>query len=162
MSPMNLSAGSMAQQLDRLAQEQLEIAQRLGNLNQGGKEAGMAAEFDAMAREAEALARQLRSGAGLPPDVMARQERMFHRLLDAGRSLEKEEYEDERSGERPGRHAPREVDALDRRMFENATRFPAPTAEELQALPPAQRRLILDYFERLNRPLPPAPAGGSR
>ena len=33
---------------------------------------------------------------------------------------------------------------------------------ELQALPPAFRRLILDYFERLNRPQPPQqepPAG---
>jgi hypothetical protein len=162
MSPMNLSAGAMAQQLDRLAQEQLEIAQRLGSMNAGGAETGLAQELDALAREADELSRQLRSGTGLSPEVLARQERLFHRMLDAGRSLEKDEFEDERSGERPGRIDPRTIEELDRRLFENATRFPAPTAEELQSLPPAQRRLILDYFERLNRPQPPAaPAAGT-
>jgi hypothetical protein len=50
---------------------------------------------------------------------------------------------------------PRGGRPLDARLFQDPTRFRAPTAEELQALPPAYRRLILDYFERLNRPLPP-------
>jgi hypothetical protein len=162
MSPMNLSAGAMARQLDRLAAEQLEIARRLGELNAGGRGSVLGSELDAMVREAGEVARRLSGGGGLPPELLARQARLFHRLLDAGRSLERDEYEDERSGERPGRFTPRDPGALGRRLFDGGARFPAPAAEELQALPPAQRRLILDYFERLNRPppLPPRPAPG--
>ena len=103
-----------------------------------------------VAREAEDLARQMQSGR-MPPDARARQERLFHRMLDAGRTLEKDEIEDERSAERPPMLDARAVDALDPNLFRDPTRFRAPTAEELQALPPAYRRLILDYFEKLNR-----------
>jgi hypothetical protein len=46
----------------------------------------------------------------------------------------------------------RTVEDLDPALFRDPTRFRAPGAAELQALPPAYRRLILDYFERLNRP----------
>ena len=73
-------------------------------------------------------------------------------MLDAGRSLEKDEVEDERTAERASRFDARSVDDLDAALFRDPTRFRAPGAAELQALPPAYRRLILDYFERLNRP----------
>jgi hypothetical protein len=161
LPPMNLSAGAMSQQLNRLAAEQLAIARRLGGMNTGGRDDSFG-EIDILAREAEEVARQVRTG-GPSPEVLARQQRLFHRLLDAGRSLEKDEYEDERAGEQPGRLAPHTADPLDSRLFDDATRFRAPTAEELRALPPAYRRLILDYFERLNRPLPPeSQQGGGR
>ncbi|HSJ24419.1 MAG TPA: hypothetical protein VK929_07125 [Longimicrobiales bacterium] len=162
MSPMNLSAGAMADQLERLAREQAEIAERLGSVDGGARDAGLGDELDALVREAEELARQLQGGSGLTAETLARQERLFHRLLDAGRSLEKEEYEDERTGERPTGFTPRAVEELDGRLFADPTRFPVPTAEELRSLPAAQRRLILDYFERLNRPAPPAPGAVSR
>jgi hypothetical protein len=152
--PMNLSQQAVSQQMERLASEQMEIARRLGSLNKGGQESA-AGEIDALAREAAELARQL-NGGRLPPDVVARQERLFHRLLDAGRSLEKQEFEEERTAERPGSYDPRDPRALDPRLFQDPTRFRAPTAEELQAWPPGYRRMILDYFERLNRPVPPA------
>jgi hypothetical protein len=161
LQPMNLSAGAMSQQLNRLAQEQMEIARRLGNLNQGGNAESIMGDVDALAGEAEELSRRMRSGSGLSPEVLARQERLFHRLLDAGRTLEKDEYEEERAGERARAFDPRNPGALDPRIFQDPTRFRAPTQEELQALPPAYRRMILDYFERLNRT--PAPAtGGTR
>jgi hypothetical protein len=153
LAPMNLSQQAMSQQLDRLSGEQLDIARRLGSLNQGGPEDPLG-DIDALAREAEALARQLTSGR-VPPEVLARQQRLFHRLLDAGRTLEKDEYEDQRTGERANRFDVRQAAPLDPRLFQDPTRFRVPTAEELQALPPAYRRLILDYFERLNRPAPP-------
>jgi hypothetical protein len=151
--PMNLSQQAVSQQMERLASEQMEIARRLGSLNQGGQENAVG-EIDALAREAADLARQLHGGR-LPPDVLARQERLFHRLLDAGRVLEKDEFEEERTAERPGTFDPRNPPALDPRLFQDPTRFRAPTAEELQAWPPGYRRMILDYFERLNRPVPP-------
>jgi hypothetical protein len=162
LAPMDLSAGSVSGQLDRLAAEQAELARRLGSMELSAQDT-RAGDLDALAREADAVARQLRGG-GLSPEVLARQQRLFHRLLDAGRSLEKEEYEDHRTGEGPGRFTPADAAALDRSLFDDATRFRPPTPEELQALPPAYRRLILDYFERLNRPLPPAPSpnGGRR
>jgi hypothetical protein len=154
LAPMNLSQQALSQQMERLANEQMEIARRLGHLNRGGQESA-AGEIDALAREAADLARQLNAGR-LPPDVLARQERLFHRLLDAGRALEKDEFEEERTAERPGPFTPRHAPALDPRLFEDPTRFRAPTAEELQAWPSGYRRMILDYFERLNRPAAPA------
>jgi hypothetical protein len=153
LAPMDLSQAALSQQLDRIASEQMEMARRLGSMNRGSRE-DPGGEIDALAREAEALARLLQSGQ-LPPETLARQERLFHRLLDAGRSLEKDEYETEREAERADRFDPTSADALDARLFQDPTRFRAPTSAELQALPPAYRRLILDYFERLNRPQPP-------
>jgi hypothetical protein len=137
-----------------MSAEQMEIARRLGDLNQGGRE-GLMGDIDALAREAAEIARQMQSGS-MPPETRARQERLFHRMLDAGRSLEKDEVEDERSAERPSRFDRTGVDALDPALFRDPTQFRAPSAEELQALPPAYRRLILDYFERLNRTQPAA------
>lgn len=149
LTPMNVTQNARGQQLNRLSQEQMEIARRLGELNRGGRES-MNGDVDALAREAEEIARQMQSGR-MPPETLARQERLFHRMLDAGRSLEKDEVEDERTAERASRFDARAVDDLDPALFRDPTRFRAPGAAELQALPPAYRRLILDYFERLNR-----------
>src|SRR5690606_14468189 len=124
---------------------------KLGGMNQslGGREE-LLGDLDALSQEAEQIARDL-SGGRLPPEVIERQERLFHRLLDAGRSLEKDETTDERVAERPGQIDPSQVQALDASLLDAATRFRTPTAEELRGLPPAYRRLILEYFERLNR-----------
>lgn len=153
LSPMEISQAARSQQLNRMSAEQMEIARRLGELNRGGKE-GLMGDIDALAQEAEEIARQMQNGQ-MPPEARARQERLFHRMLDAGRSLEKDEVEDERSAERPQLVERRMVDELDAALFRDATRFRAPSADELRSLPPAYRRLILDYFERLNRPLAP-------
>jgi hypothetical protein len=153
LTPLDLPATAVSQQLDKLAAEQLEIAERLAALRDGARgdaPTGMAA----LVAEAEAIAQQLQRGQ-LPAELLARQERLFKRLLDAGRTLEKDDYEDQRTGERPGAVEARSAAALDAGIFRDATRFRAPSPEELQALPPAYRRLILDYFERLNRPEAP-------
>jgi hypothetical protein len=94
--PLQLSQQSMSQQTQRLSSEQMDVARRLGNLNQGGEESALG-DIEALAREAAELARQLQGGR-VPPELLARQERLFHRLLDAGRSLEKEEFEEQRTG----------------------------------------------------------------
>jgi hypothetical protein len=43
------------------------------------------------------------------------------------------------------------IRALKPGLFDNTDKFTPPTAEQLRDLPPAYRRLILEYFERLNR-----------
>lgn len=155
LQPLGLPQSAVTDQARRLGQEQAQIAQQLEGMSNmlGGRE-DVLGQIDALAREAEALAREL-DGGRLPPEVLARQERLFHRLLDAGRTLEQEETSDERTAERPGTAEARQPGALDPRLFENGARYRVPTAEELRSLPPAYRRLILDYFERLNRPAPP-------
>jgi hypothetical protein len=159
LEPMSLSAAAMAQQLERLAAEQMELARQLGNLT-AAERARLGDDVEPLAREAEGIAQQLSAGA-LPAHIAARQERLFHRLLEAGRTLEKDEYEETRLGERPDDFDPIIVAPLDARLFQDTTRYRPPSAETLRALPPAYRRLIQDYFERLNRPVPPAgePAG---
>jgi hypothetical protein len=157
LAPMNLSGGAMSQQLERMAAEQLEIARRLGSLtSREGQDSP--AEVQALAGEAESIARLLGTG-NLPPEAVARQERLFHRLLDAGRTLEKDELDEQRTGERPGPFDPRRPAALDAMLFRDSARFQVPTSEELRSLPPGYRALILDYFERLNRPAPPRSDG---
>jgi hypothetical protein len=115
----------------------------------GGRE-DVLGRVDELAREADAIARAMERG-GPPPQVLARQERLFHRLLDAGRTLEKDEESDERVGESPGDFERNAVGALNPALFESGTRYRVPTPEELRGLPPAYRKLILDYFERINR-----------
>jgi hypothetical protein len=160
LAPMDVTQNARGQQLNRLSAEQSEIARRLGELNRGGQES-MMGDLDALAREAEEIARQMQSGR-IPPETLARQERLFHRMLDAGRSLEKDEVEDERSAERPAGFDRGVIEDLDPALFLDPTRFRAPSATELQSLPPAYRRLILDYFERLNRVQPPQPVPSAR
>jgi hypothetical protein len=141
----------MTPQLNRMAQEQREIASKLEGMNgRMGRQEDMLGRLDQMADEAEQIAKALEGGR-LPPEVLARQERLFHRLLDAGRSMEKDEVSDERVGERAGAFTPSKAAAIDPALMDNAARYRVPTPEELRGLPPAFRRLILDYFERLNK-----------
>jgi hypothetical protein len=157
LMPLSLSPAASAEQARRLGREQQQLAQQLAGMNDlpGGR-GDVLGQLDLLAKEANALARELQGGR-IPPEVIARQQQLFHRLLDAGRSLEREETSEEREAERPGAVAPAAVPPIDPAQLRDASRFRAPTPEELRALPPAYRQLILDYFERLNRPLPPTP-----
>lgn len=158
--PMNLSPSAMARELQRLGAQQRNIAQQLEGVsrNVGGRD-DVLGNLDALAAEAERIAREMEAGR-LPPETRARQERLFHRLLDAGRSLERDEQTDERVADRPGAFDPTDAGALDERLLDDGTRYRVPTPAELRALPPAYRRLILEYFERLNRAAEPGPAPG--
>lgn len=147
LAPMQLGPGTLAQQLQELAGAQRAIAERLQGMEPGQATLG---DLDAMAREADRLAQEL-AGSRLTPEVLRRQERLFHRLLDAGRSLERDEPSERRRAERPGAIAPAGVRPLDPRLQDTGLRFPPPGAAVLRALPPAYRLLILQYFDRLNR-----------
>ena len=53
--------------------------------------------------------------------------------------------------ERPGAVGASQGDALDAALLRNGARYEVPTAEELRNMSPGMRRLILEYFELLNR-----------
>jgi hypothetical protein len=169
MMPMPMPQQSRQQQMQQMAQQQQQIAADLGQMSNQEGDQGPLADLQSLGEEAEAIARELEQGR-LEPETRERQERLFHRLLDAGRSLEKEEESTEResdevtgfeTGEIPGLSA----DAL------GLARFGLPDAAALNRLPPAMRALVRNYFERLNRdagglpgdlPATPPAGGGGR
>lgn len=164
--PMQLGAEAMRMQAEQLAQGQESVAGELGSMaDRPGANQETLGDLEALAREAEALAREL-AGGRLDAETLRRQERLFQRLLDAGRTLERE---DEDSEERRGRTAQEVERGMVRPLDPSALglRYALPGSTELQGLPPAQRQLVLEYFERLNRLSPPAavgpqPPGGGR
>jgi hypothetical protein len=133
-----------------LARQQRSVAQQLDEMgDQPG--ANRAAE---LAREARRLAEALEGGR-LDAATLARQEQLFRRLLDAGRSLEKDERED---SDRREAKAALGAEAV---TPENATasgraaaRFREPTWDELRGLSADERRAILEYFKRINAERP--------
>jgi hypothetical protein len=146
MGMPNGGSSGAGQSLARaLAQKQRAIADQL-------EEAGDAAGGDRaaqLAREARQLADALDNGR-LDGGTLARQQQLFRRLLDAGRSLEKEERED--SGKREatsatGNETFTPTAKVDPRA---AIKFRPPTWQELRGLSADERRAILDYFTRIN------------
>lgn len=158
LMPMQLGQQAMSQQLQQMSQGQQSVAGDLGDLaDEPGSEESLG-DLQQLAREAELLARELQQGR-LTPEMVQRQERLFHRLLDAGRSLEREEFSEERESEVPGAFERGEVLSLTGEQL-GVMPYELPDGEQLQRLSPAVRQLVLDYFERLNRARPPA-GGGS-
>lgn len=156
LTPMRLGEETLAEQMEEMAQRQNEVAEELGEMSEEGKQEGdPLGDLSAFAEEAERLAEALAQGR-LDPEVLRRQERLFHRLLDAGRTLERDEESEERESEQPGAFTRDGVSALSAGSLD-ALRFELPGAAVLRALPPAQRALVLRYFERLNS----ASRGGS-
>ena len=150
ITPMKLGQQARANQLRAAAESQEKIARQLSELAQRPPDRAQAlGDLDALAREAQALAERL-ARETLDAETLQRQERLFHRLLDAGRSLEKDEYSDERESSAPGQFERNAVELLSAEDL-GALRFQLPPSEELQRLSPAQRQMVLEYFERLNR-----------
>ncbi len=152
MMPMQLSQQAMQQQMQQMAQGQQSVASDLGEMSdQPGQEDQALGDLQAMAEEAEAIAEAM-AGGRLDREMVERQQRLFHRLLDAGRTLRKEEEDEseERESEEPGEFDRTEVSPLDAGDLD-AVRFQLPSAEYLSRLSPAERSLVLRYFERLNR-----------
>jgi hypothetical protein len=135
-----------AQSLARaLARQQRGVADQL-------EEAGDAAGGDKaaqLAQEARRLADAL-DGGRLDASTLARQQQLFRRLLDAGRSLEKEDREDTGKREATSAKGDAAFTPAGTVQTKAAVRFPPPRWEELRGLPADERRAILDYFTRLN------------
>ena len=150
LTPMRLGQETMAERMEEMAGRQEEVAEGLDEMTEEGPEEGdPLGDLSAFAEEARRLAEALAQGR-LDPEVLRRQERLFHRLLDAGRTLERDEESEERESEEPGAFERTGVSALSRDDMD-ALRFALPDAAALRALPPAQRALVIRYFERINR-----------
>jgi hypothetical protein len=152
ITSLQLGEQALREQLERLAEEQQSVADDLEDLSEEERaEEEALGDLSRFAAEAEALAEALARGR-LTPETTERQERLFHRLLDAGRSLQKEDEDvsDERQSKTPGAFERADVVPLGSNRL-GALRYGIPSAGELQRLPPAVRQLVLQYFERLNR-----------
>jgi uncharacterized Zn finger protein len=103
-----------------------------------------------MADEAKDLARRLEAQR-LDRETVERQERLFRRMLDAGRTLQGRQ-EDERkerqstTAKDDSVHLP---PALRAELLQGDSGLRVPSWEELQRLSPEERRLVVDYFRRL-------------
>jgi hypothetical protein len=142
-------AGSSAirEQLQRMAARQRALAQELERLRGQGDMAGAGQ----MAQEARDLARRLEAGR-LDRSVVERQERLFRRMLDAGRTLQgrEEDQKKERQSTTATDDSVHLPPALRARLRGDGERLRVPTWEELQQLSPEERRLVVDYFRRLS------------
>jgi hypothetical protein len=150
LPPMRLGEQAMAQQLSDLSQQQGSVARDIENVSRAPGADDALGDLVQLAREAELLAQSLAEGR-LTPEVVQRQERLFHRLLDAGRSLEREEFSEDRKSEAPGIFERADVIALSAEQL-GIMPYELPDGGELRGLSPAVRQLVLEYFERLNRP----------
>jgi hypothetical protein len=149
--PMAGSAG-IRQELRRLAERQRALAEELQRLQAQGDMTG-AGE---LAEEAKELARRLDMGR-LDRQVVERQERLFRRMLDAGRTLQgtEEDERKERQSTTATADSVRLPPALRARLTGDDGRLRVPSWDELQRLSPEERRLVVDYFRRLSEVLAP-------
>ncbi|HJS43987.1 MAG TPA: hypothetical protein VJ755_10990 [Gemmatimonadales bacterium] len=148
MLPM-MGAGGQAitQRLRELAAQQRALAEQLERLQAEGEASGAGA----LAQEARELARQLEAGR-LDRRTVERQERLYRKLLDAGRSLSGEEPDEQK--ERTSKSAVGDSIHIPGALAPGATgsgpKVRYPTWDELSGLTPEQRRMVLEYFRRLN------------
>jgi len=146
---MGMGGDAMMQRIRELANRQRQLAEQLERLQAGG-DAGAAG---ALAQEARELARQLEAGR-LDRRTIERQERLYRKLLDAGRSLSGEEPDEQK--QRTSRSATGDSVHIPAALLPGATgtgpKVRYPTWDELTGLTPEQRRMVLEYFRRLNEP----------
>ncbi len=136
----------LQQMLQELAERQRQLGEELERMDaEGGPKSA-----EELAEEALELARMLEAGQ-LDRETVERQERLFRRLLDAGRTLrsdeedEKEERQSE-TGDQTNLRLPPELLG----PTGPEAQYPYPKWEQLRRFSPEERRLILDYFRRLN------------
>jgi hypothetical protein len=151
---MPMPGGQMSSELQAtaraLARQQRSVAQQLDEMGEGAG-GDRAAQ---LAKEARQLADALEGGR-IDGTTLARQQQLFRRLLDAGRSLEKDEREDSNKREAKAARGdelftPANTDATGK----NGAKFQEPNWNELRGLTADERRAILDYFKRINEQKP--------
>lgn len=139
-----MGASGFQQQLQALADQQRSLAREMERIRAGGQLPGARD----LGQEAAELAARLEAGR-LDRETVARQERLFRRMLDAGRTLQGEEQDDQKERQsttaRPGELA---LPPASRRSG-GAAGPRVPTWDQLQALSPEERRLVIEYFRKL-------------
>lgn len=156
--PMGAAGGQIDQELQRLADEQRKIARGLRDVGRLPGSDQLLGRPGQMAAEADSIADQLAAGR-LDQETVDRQQRLFHHLLDAGRTLEQDQRDPSHRESRTAR-GEGAVPAPPPLTSEGVLRYPLPSESELRDLPPGYRGLVLDYFERLNRASDSTEAGG--
>jgi hypothetical protein len=138
--------GDVREQARQLSRSQREVAQQLAEVGDADQ-SGRAAE---LAREARQLAQALEQGA-VDPAVLERQQRLFRRMLDAGRTLENDKQDESAKREsRPGDQSNPFLPPDGPAGGRSALKYRVPDWSELRGLSPEERRLVIDYFRRLN------------
>jgi hypothetical protein len=133
-----------------LAREQRQVAQQLDEVGDavGGDRAAQ------LAKEAKQLAEALEGGR-LDATTLARQQQLFRKLLDAGRSLQKEERDDTNKREATSAKGGNELKPENANASGRAAvKFREPNWDELRGLTADERRAILEYFKRINAGTP--------
>ena len=129
-----------------LARTQRDVARKLDDVGDADA-SGKAAE---LAREARQLAQSLEQGAA-DPTVLERQQRLFKRMLDAGRTLENDQKdESSRRESKPGNQDHPFVPPAGNAAGKAALKYRVPEWNELRGLSNEERRLVIEYFRRLN------------
>ena len=141
------TAGSQEREaVQKLAERQREMAQKL----EDAADADRTGKAEAMAREARQIAQQLERGA-LDPSVIDRQQRLFRRMLDAGRTLEQDGRDDsDRREARPGQGIAGDAPTTGTARGAAAVKYREPTYDELRGYTADERRAIIEYFRRMN------------
>ena len=143
MGPGSLGDAVM-QQLREIAARQRALANEMERL--GGM--GLPGRPEELAQEARRLADRLERGQ-LDQQTMQRQQQLYHHMLDAGRTLQNDQEEDpERKSETAREHAASVPTGTMPR--EPGLRYPVPKWDQLKALTPAERAMVLEYFRRIN------------
>ncbi len=140
---MSLDAQATARML---ANQERRLSQQLDDLSDaaGGDRAAQ------LAKEARAVADALQNGR-VDAATVARQEQLLRHMLDAGRSLQKDERDDtgkreSESAVNPKLFAPQNQEAAGRA----GVKYRPPTWDELRGLSADERRAVLEYFKRIN------------
>ncbi len=148
--PMAAAGGeAVMEQLRAIAAQQRALADQLDRM----RAEGVSSAAGSLAKEAQDLAAQLEAGR-LDARTIQRQSLLYHRLLDAGRTLNGSDPDDQK--ERVSQAATIDSVSIPPALLPGATgagpRLRYPTWDELHDLTPEQRRLVLEYFRRLNAP----------
>ena len=148
MMPGGAQGDAAKQQARVLAKQQREVARTLNDVSDNDE----TGRTDALAKEATNLAQQLERN-GLDGSVAQRQQQLYRRLLDAGRFLEQEERDDQGPREAKAGTGAGAGGLMSGAMSgKNASKFAPPTWNELRGLGADERRLVIEYFKRLNGP----------
>jgi len=141
-----VGGGAVQEQIRQLSAQQRALAEQLERLQAQTQSAG-AGE---LADEARDLANQMEAGR-LDRRTVERQERLYRRMLDAGRTLQGQEEDEqkERQSTTGSQDSVRLPPALRSVLESGNGGLRLPTWEQLQQLSPEDRRLVMDYFRRL-------------
>lgn len=140
-------SAQMMAQARALAQRQRDIANGIDNAGNGAQRAAE------LAKEMRQIADALDRGR-VDPSLLDRQQKLFHRLLDAGLTLEQDEREDQ--GKRQAETARIDTAITTGTVSSGRAveKFREPTWNELRGLTPDERRAVLEYFKRINADQP--------